>query len=438
MEKKTTAIIILVGCLLTLNFTACVNNMEPAKPQIPMPTVDSAQDSMLPVSAGLAFEINATGDGYVVSHIGTCTDTYIVIPAEYEGLPVIGVGESAFAGCEIIKGVVFPDSLIKIGHEAFAGCIALNSVTIGNGVTHIDNSAFYGCTGLTHILIPDSVLCIDNNAFGECTGLTNIVIPDSVESIGWYAFAGCINLSNVVVPDNGVRIGWGAFTNCDNLQYNIYGDCVYLGNANNPYVAFMGSISTDADSYSIHKNTKVIAGGAFAYDPNLIEITIPEGVHNIGQAAFIGCDSLCNITIPSSVKSIDIAAFEDCENLVGVYVADIATWMQICFEDYNANPLKLESDLYADGEKLTGNLAIPDGMTTIGRYAFAKCSGISSVTIPVSVVSIDYEAFLSCDNITDVYYKGTLGDWVKIQISSGNNDIICANITYNYVVPTNG
>ena len=47
-------------------------------------------------------------------------------------------------------------------------------------------------------------------------------------------------------------------------------------------------------------------------------------------------------------------------------------------------------------------VTIPDGVTSIGDYAFSSCSGLTSVTIPDSVTSIGYEAFAYCTGLTSV------------------------------------
>ena len=42
-------------------------------------------------SEGLSFELNDSKTGYIVTGIGTCTDTEIIIPSKYNGLPVTSI-----------------------------------------------------------------------------------------------------------------------------------------------------------------------------------------------------------------------------------------------------------------------------------------------------------------------------------------------------------
>ena len=233
----------------------------------------------LVASSGLQFALISDGESYYVSGIGSCSDTDVIIPKFYKGLPVTSIGD-----------------------WAFSDCTSLTSVTIPDSVTNIGNGAFYGCTSLTSVTIPDSVTSIGEYAFRNCTSLTSVTIGDSVTSIGYRAFYGCTS-----------------------LQYNEYDNALYLGNENNPYHALIKAKSTSVTSCEIHSNTKLIADYAFYNCTSLTSVTIPDSVTSIGNYAFFDCTSLTSVTIPDSVTSIGIYAFYNCTSLTSVTIGDSVT-----------------------------------------------------------------------------------------------------------------
>ena len=101
------------------------------------------------------------------------------------------------------------------------------------------------------------------------------------------------------------------------------------------------------------------------------------------------------------MTSIGDGAFIYC-GLEKVIVKDLAAWCSISFGSSYSNPLRDAHHLYTDENTEITDLVIPDGVTTIGNYAFYYCSSLSSVTIPSSITRIGREAFSSCENLADI------------------------------------
>ncbi len=203
------------------------------------------------VSVGLKYTKETDWQGteyYVISGIGSCEDTAIVIPEVYEGLPVAGIAKEAFKNRYKITSVDIPNSITSIGIYAFDGCRGLTNITIPDSVTVISWGTFSGCTGLISITIPDSVTRIDYSAFSGCTGLTSITIPDSVTWILIGTFSGCTGLISITIPDSVTEIGNHAFRRCTGLTEIHFDGTMEQWNA----ITKDGWWDTDTGNYTIY------------------------------------------------------------------------------------------------------------------------------------------------------------------------------------------
>ena len=79
-------------------------------------------------------------NGYILNmYIGKSNK--VIIPKEYDGEKVVGIGEGAFSGNQLTS-LKIPNSVIIIGESAFANN-QLTNIEIPNSVTEISGSAFF-------------------------------------------------------------------------------------------------------------------------------------------------------------------------------------------------------------------------------------------------------------------------------------------------------
>ena len=218
---------------------------------------------------------------------------------------------------------------------------AITKVVILSGITSIGNYAFYGCTALKDITIADTVQIIGRNAFTGCTKLSNVNIPEGVLEIGTYTFADCTALTDVSIASSVKSIDQSAFSGCTALNYTTYDNGLYLGNAQNPYMALAAAVGTTITSINIHAQTKLIL-----------------------SQAFYNCSRLSAVTIPESVIFIGVSAFSGCSALARVNISNLQAWMQINFASGLANPLNTAKKFAAIPEDVS-IAAVPPSISQI-------------------------------------------------------------------------
>ncbi|MDE6034515.1 MAG: leucine-rich repeat protein [Ruminococcus sp.] len=227
-----------------------------------------------------------------------------VIPSEIDGKPVTCIQTNSFLNRTNLESVTIPDSVKTIAYEAFEGCTNLKSVTIPDSVINISERVFQNCKSLESVTLSKNTISIDEGAFNGCNALTSITIPDSVKSIGHMAFRDT-NLSDITFPETLTQFGMMSFEGTPWLEAK---------KAENPIVVVNNAIIDAVDCKGdvvIPDGIVAITGSGFS-NSRITSITIPEGVAEIGDYAFYGCDYLKEITIPESVTYIGDATFADC------------------------------------------------------------------------------------------------------------------------------
>ena len=361
-----------------------------------------------PASEGLDMVLISEGE-YTVSGIGTCTDTEILIPTTYNGLPVVSVEASAFLNNTAITSVVLPDSITSIGENAFNGCESLTSVTFGKNsqLSSIGPGAFNYCYSLESITIPESVTSIGSDAFYYCYGLRSVTFGENSQltSIGDGAFNWCESLESITIPASVTSIGEWAFVECYRLVevWNLSKLNITAGSEDNGYVGYYAKrvetepsesyVYTDENGYVIYYDGKVKA--LINYTGNETKLTIPDDITELNCFALSDCYNITSVTFGenSQLTSIGDGAFNWCESLESITIPDSVT--------------SIGEGAFCCCAKLT-SITIPDGVKSIGNHAFAGCTALESITIPDSVLSIGYSAFEGCTALKNITIPGSV------------------------------
>ncbi len=447
-----------------------------------------------------------------------------------DGSNLTYIGSNAFNGCSALVGITIPEFVSYIGESAFYSCSALASVDfittanlrfIGAKVFdsckalssyyYEDDTAFYlgtadhpnaflikGKNDVETAVVSDETVLIASSAFSVSTSVIEITVPfigiskysdeytfshifktvpSTLKTINVsqsvnlmdYAFKDCSKVTDINFNSGISSIGVGVFDGCSKLNLTEYDNAKYIAIGSNPYAVLVTASSGNIATCKIHKDTAIIAPGAFSectklsaitvedgnstyrsvYNsiidvssktliigtsntviPNdgsviaiapgafknctaLDEISIPEGITSIGNFAFAGCTSLKTIVIPNSVKEIGLGTFNKCTSLNTITLPFIGSGAE---DDENTNFGYIFADkLGASNSVVAKSLKTVKIQNTdkIAAEAFKDCSNIESIKMPSNISFIGESAFANCKKLVAVYISN-IEDWCKV------------------------
>lgn len=319
--------------------------------------------------------------------------------------PILGIGRYAFWGFDEVKEIQIADSVTYIQEGAFKGCDSLTHVVIGNGVTNIGKEAFEDCSDLATVTLGAGVENIENSAFYGCSNLLGVVFPESLQTIGEYAFYECSSIRNIVIPDNTIHIGNYAFSECEKLSSVTIGKGLKeLGLIAFSYCA-IEEIAVDEDNTNYCSVDGVLYNEAktklIQYPNKKVgeKYTVLEGVTSVEPFAFTE-SALTEVVLADGIMEIGCGAFMNCNGLTTATLP--------------------ESLVYIRGFAFNGcalaAIVIPDNVVYVGDYAFFDGAASNSAVIGKKVAFIG-ECGLFAESI---YYTGTVESWCNLEVVTKN------------------
>ena len=426
------------------------------------------------------FVVNSSNSNYcTIEGVLYTKDRKILVqyPAKREGSYAIPsntekIGNGAFYGSKI-SSVSIPTSVVSLDNYAFYSCGSLTSVTIPDNVTSIGNYAFANCSGLNEITLPTSLSSIGDRLLYGCSILANVILPEHITSIGKYSFAYCSSLTQIEIPAEVTSIDNYAFYGCSQLQTvkslikapfeindKVFPTDVYTnakltvpsGTKAKYQSTSCWNKFTNIEEYTPTKRTIHVATAGTL--PNLIsesekyiieELTL-TGELNGTDFRLLRDMAGCNYLGEETAGKLIVLDFSGARIVAGgekyVDTSSLSGWngsFRYTVDNYDILPQHV-----FNGCKFI-SVKISHSVTSIGYQAFYGCSGLTSITIPSSVTSIEYWAF-SESGLTSIIIPSSVtsigtspfsncSDLTHIEVESGNKNYDSRN-SCNAIIET--
>lgn len=208
-------------------------------------------------------------------------------------------------------------------------------------------------TAVTGVILPDTVKYVGAQAFYACRQLTRVRWPRFLEEIGLSAFCGTA-LERVELP-YGVK----------KIRENAFAD------------ARLKSVSLPSTLEPMTYPNEAVETNPFYGNPYLSSIEIDEG-NKVYKS-----DGNCIIRIADNMLAVGC-----CTGVVPSYVERIG---RDAFRE-----MDLES------------VTLPEGLVSIGAFAFYRNGRLTELKLPQSLESIGSDAFLECVGLESVYFGASL------------------------------
>ena len=219
------------------------------------------------------------------------------------------------------------------------------------------------------------------NGFANNTYVKTVSLPTTLRSLPQEAFRGCSSLTELTVPDTVTDIGWGILRDCNAIQ--------------SLTVPFLGDYEFAYDTED--GTVRYFFAEDYGSVPESLKTLVITKNKEIRSDAFEDCEKLERITLPSNLTQIERDAFKECTSLTEVHITDINAWLNIDFENLEANPLSKAGKLYLNGELLE---EVTADCASLKYAVFYNCTSLKTLILGENLQSIRESALEGCVNLT--------------------------------------
>ncbi|MBR7123907.1 MAG: leucine-rich repeat domain-containing protein [Candidatus Methanomethylophilaceae archaeon] len=349
---------------------------------------------------------------------------------------ITSISKGAFSNHNVSR-VQLPSTLKVIGESAFDNT-PLSSVKLPSNLKTIGSYAFYN-TQISDISLPDSLESIGEAAFAH-TEISSLKIPSTLKGFGTMSFMQC-KITSITIPGTITSIPDGVFSG-NPITYLKLEEGVEKVGANTFSKALIDRLSFPA-------SLKELASYAFSDCPNLVTVTLGEGMKKLNGSVFYNCNNLSEVILGSNITTLDRNLFNGCPSLKYFKLSENISYLVTdressgnastgsSLETIDVDPDNRYFESY-DGVLFTKSLGslvayppgrtdatytIPDAVFSVEDYAFWGTK-VRDITIPNTVVSlgrmsIAVDTLVIPDSVASIAEKGisakhlTIGGGIK-------------------------
>ena len=308
------------------------------------------------------------------------------------------IASYAFMGKEKVAKLTIPASVTTIESGAFADLTSLTAVTVdeANTVYSSTSGVLYNKAGTELLLVPvkyegalkilDGVTELTVAMFDGRADITELIVPASVTSVQKGVFGSLAALKTLTVPTVGAT---GAFCTWFGVDADaVPGTLTSVTVTGTVEAVDFAEFRADIE---VTLNGLAYRGGVLVSVPEgIAEVIVISGATGIAAGAFAEPETIIAISVPASVTSIEDVKFTGMTSLEAVDVAaGNDAYASVNGVLYNTPT----TELLFIPVKYQGALEVKSGVRSLTAAMFDGRAGITALTIPVSVSTIENGAF---------------------------------------------